>query len=171
MQFKDLTFHQKKISDLGGKNVDVWHYMIVQHENEHVVITVSSTHNERIEHLWRDVFRCVGKIFYDIFYSLEEGEALDPLNETDIFCLQYVFLPTINKCLHDFVECWNNHRLSSEHCLTPYQLFLTGRLEEFRTESLQEHSHIQIPHYFRISDPVAVPRSSFQPALSNYVRS
>ena len=101
--------------------------------------------------------------FYDIFYSLEEEEALDPLNETDIFCLQYVFIPRINKCLHDFVECWNNHWLSSEHCLTPYQLFLTGRLEEFRAESLQEHSHIQIPHYFRISDPVAVPRISFQP--------
>ena len=61
------------------------------------------------------------------------------------------------------MECWNNHRLSSEHFLTPYQLFLTGRLEEFRTESSQEHLHIQIHHYFRISDPVAVSRSSFQP--------
>ena len=68
--------------------------MIAQHENEHVVITGSSTHNERIERLWRDVFRCVER-FYDIFYSLEEA-ALDPLNETDIFCLQYVFLPRIN---------------------------------------------------------------------------
>ena len=95
---------QKIFSDLGGENVDVWRYMIAQHEYEHVVITGSSTHNERIERLWRDVFRCVGNIFYDIFYSLEEEAALDPLNETDIFCLQYVFLPRINKCLHDSVN-------------------------------------------------------------------
>ena len=104
--------------------------MIAQHGDERVVITGSSTHNERIERLWRDVFRCVAKFFYDVFYALEEEEALDPLNDTDIYCLHYVFVPKINKCLHDFVECWNNHRLSSEHSLTPYQLFLIGRPEE-----------------------------------------
>ena len=62
MQFKDLAFHSKKKSDLGGENVDVWRYMIAQHENDHVVITGSYTRNERIERLWWDVFRHVGKI-------------------------------------------------------------------------------------------------------------
>ena len=103
---------QKVRSDLGGENVDVWRYMIAQHGDERVVITGSSTHNQCIERLWRDVFRCVAKLFYDVFYALEEEEALDPLNDTDIYRLHYVFVPKINKCLHDFVECWNNHRLS-----------------------------------------------------------
>ena len=49
-------------SDLGGENVDVWRFMIAQHGNEKAVITGSSTH-ERIECLWRDVFRCIAKLF------------------------------------------------------------------------------------------------------------
>ena len=63
-------------------------------------ITGSSTHIERIERLWRDVFRCVGKLFYEV-YHLEVEEALDPLNETDIF---YMFVPFINMCLNEQLE-------------------------------------------------------------------
>ena len=51
---------EKVRSDLGGENVDVWRYMVEQHGSSSSVITGSSTHNERIERLWRDVFRCVG---------------------------------------------------------------------------------------------------------------
>jgi len=50
-------------SDLGGENVNIWHYMIEQHSSNEAVITGSSTHNERIERLWRDVYRCVGVLF------------------------------------------------------------------------------------------------------------
>ena len=96
--------------------------------DESVVITGSSTHNERIERLWRDVFRCVSKLFYDTFHSLEEDHLLDPLNETDIFCLHYVYVPIINRCLQEFVESWNHHRISSEHNRTPYQLQVMGSL-------------------------------------------
>ena len=53
---------QKVRSDLGGENVDVWRFMIAQHRDERVVLTGCSTHNERIERLWRDVFRCVVKL-------------------------------------------------------------------------------------------------------------
>lgn len=70
--------------------------MIAQYGDERVVITGSSTHSERIECLWRDVFRCVGKLFYDVFYALEREEVLDPLNETDIYCLHYVFVARIS---------------------------------------------------------------------------
>ena len=41
-------------TDLGGENVEVWHYMVEQHASTHAVITGSSTHNERIERLSRD---------------------------------------------------------------------------------------------------------------------
>lgn len=58
---------QKVRSDLSGENINVWCFMIAQFEDERVVITVRSTHNERLEHLWRDMFRCVGKLFYDAF--------------------------------------------------------------------------------------------------------
>ncbi len=50
---------QKIRSDLGGENIDVWRYMIQQHASENAVNVGSSTHNERIERLWRDVMRCL----------------------------------------------------------------------------------------------------------------
>lgn len=60
-------------SDLGGKNVTVWRYMI---EQQCAVITGSSTHNERIERLWRDVYCYVGVLFHEVFYTLEENGKL-----------------------------------------------------------------------------------------------
>ena len=154
---------QKVRSDLGGENIDVWRYMIAQHGNERVVITGSSTHNERIERLWRDVFRCVGKLFYDVFCALEEEGVLDHLNETDIYCVHYIFVPKVNKCLHDFVECWNHHRLSSEHNHTPYQLLFTSCFAQRDSTTATDYAQVPIPAYFRVSDPVVVPRSTFQP--------
>ena len=74
--------------------LEVWRYLLEQHNNNpsHVIIG-SSTHNEHIERLWRDVHQCVLRPFADKFRSLEENGLLDPLNEVDIFCLHTCFLP------------------------------------------------------------------------------
>ena len=67
-------------------------YMIRNHgTGRHSVIAGASTHNQRIERLWRDVYRCVASTFH--CYHLEEFYNLDPLSETDLFVLHYVFLP------------------------------------------------------------------------------
>lgn len=90
---KQLNYYgipEKVRSDQGGENVEVWRYMIEQHANMSAIITGSSTHNERIERLWRDVHRCVTVIFHTLFYRLEEESLLDSLNEVDIFCLHCV---------------------------------------------------------------------------------
>ena len=79
-------------SDHGGENIDVWHYMLHTHnDNPHCVLTGSSTHNERIERLWRDVHRGVLH-FADTFHGLESDGILDILNDADMFSLHYVFL-------------------------------------------------------------------------------
>ena len=72
-------------SDLGGENIEVWRFMIEQHSSESSVITGSSTHNERIERLWRDVTRSVGSYFYATFQELELNGHLDVLNEIDMY--------------------------------------------------------------------------------------
>ena len=36
-----------------------------------------SVHNQHIECMWRDVFRCVCFTFYSLFYSLKESGYLD----------------------------------------------------------------------------------------------
>ena len=127
---QDFGLPEKVRSDLGGENVEVWRYMIDQHRSDQAVVVGSSTHNERIERLWRDVFRCVGSVFYSTFRQLEEDEKLDPLNEIDVYCLHKVFIPRINYALHAFMESWNNHPISGERNLSPNQLFIRGALQQ-----------------------------------------
>ena len=56
-------------TDRGGENVDVWRFMIQMHETTSSVIAGSSTHNECIECLWRDTFRCVIGHYYELFFT------------------------------------------------------------------------------------------------------
>ena len=98
------------------------------------MITGSSTHNQRIERLWRDVHRCVTSLFHRLFHMLEDEGLLDCLNEVDMFCLQYAFLDRINSALTSFIESWNNHSTASfgnevsyfvySSCLKFFQNFL-----------------------------------------------
>lgn len=117
-------------SDLGGENISVWRYMVEQHSTSSAIIAGSSTHNQRIERLWRDVFRCIAVLFYDTFHKLEDDQLLDCLNDVDLFCLRYVFLKRINAALQSFVESWNNHSISSAGSMTPNQLYIQGALEQ-----------------------------------------
>lgn len=114
-------------SDKGGENVGVWRYMIVTHSNDQSrVITGSSVHNERIERMWRDVHRCIASTYAETFRELESDNMLDPLNEADLYCAHYIFIPRINQALEEFQESWNNHALSTEGSRTPYQLLMEG---------------------------------------------
>ena len=151
-------------SDFGGENMEVWRYVIEQHRNDSAVITGSSTHNERIERLWRDVFRSVSSLFYDVFRMLEDEDNLNCLNEIDMFCLHFVFQPRINSALNAFMESWNNHSLSTVGNLTPNQIFIQGALERNRfphypLTSQQQVRVLQLPQY---SNPVEVPRTKFR---------
>ncbi len=116
-------------TDHGGENIDIWRYMIASHDGDiSCVKTGSSTYNSRVERLWRDVHRSVVLTFADVFRSVEAEGYLDPLNEVYMFCLHHIFLPRINLCLQEFQESWNNHGLSTEGNMSPYQLFLEGSM-------------------------------------------
>ena len=68
----------------------------------------------------------IASTYADTFRNLESEDLLDPLNEVDLYCLHYIFLPCINKSISEFQESWNHHALSSEGSMTPYQLFFEG---------------------------------------------
>lgn len=136
-------------TDKGGENIEIWHFMIEQHSSNTAVITGSSTHNERIERLWRDVHRCVGSLFYSTFKDLESQGALDPLNEVDLFSLHFVYIPRINSTLTSFRESWNNNPSSTERNLTPNQLFVAGAMSQ--------------PDELVNGDNIVVPNAQFSP--------
>ena len=96
--------------------------------------------------------------FYETFYHLEDKGSLNPLNEVDLFCLHYVFLPHINKTLQEFTECWNNHNLSSEHNFTPNQRILPST-----PQMLHSSGNSNDQQQMDVEEEVAMPRVQFKP--------
>lgn len=115
--------------DQGLENIEVARHMIRHRGVERRSVLVgSSVHNQRIERLWRDSHRCVTSTFYRLFYYLEMNDLLDPIDEMNLFALQYVFLPRINRALVQFKDTWNSHGIRTEQGQTPNQLFTAGVL-------------------------------------------
>ena len=86
-----------------------------------------STHNQRIERLWRDIFEGVLSYFYDLFFFMEEQNILDPLSDMHLLALHYVYMGKINTHLKMWMDAWNNHRVRTVNS-TPLCLFKAGSL-------------------------------------------
>lgn len=86
--------------DHGGENIEVARFMVRERgEGRGSFIAGPSTRNQRIERLWREVFRCVSFLFYGVFYSLEERGYLNVNNPAEMFLLHFIFLPRIDLAL------------------------------------------------------------------------
>ena len=145
--------------DLGVENVDIARFMLVARGcGRSSVMCGSSTHNQRIEQLWRDVRRVVLRKPVQLFGN----NLLDCLSDVHLFALHYVFIPRVNRVLDEFMRQYNNHPLRTEHNMTPLQLYMASptsvdlMLPDATTYGVEEDGpipHAESPDNCVIVDP------------------
>ncbi|PIK34212.1 hypothetical protein BSL78_28964 [Apostichopus japonicus] len=130
---------QRVRSDKGRENVLVCDY-ITQHAlrgpGRGSFIAGRSVHNQRIERLWRDVYKSCLSTYYTLFYQLEDNGLLDICDEVDLFCLHYVLIPEINHRLNSFKETYIHHKIRTAGNKTPLQLWTASMCNGFPMISL-----------------------------------
>ena len=116
-------------TDYGGENVLIWQRMEeLRGRDRGSALRGTSQQNQRIERLWRDVFRCVCCNFYYLFHTLETQNILDRNDNLHLCILHYVFLPRINLCLKSFCDAWNSHPIRTEHNWSPERIWQNGMM-------------------------------------------
>ena len=61
-------------------------------------------------------------------FIIWNNDKLDPVSDVDLYCLHRVYVSKINLALRFFAEGWNSHAMTTEHSMTPAQMFTAGTL-------------------------------------------
>ena len=116
-------------TDKGLENVRIADYMIEKRgSGRGSIISGQSTHNQRIERLWRDVFQGVLCYYYNLFYFLEDQSLLDPLNDQHIAALHNTYMQEINDKLNMWQQAWAKHRMRTTRT-SPMRLWIAGQAQ------------------------------------------
>ncbi|CAC5401343.1 unnamed protein product [Mytilus coruscus] len=114
-------------SDKGLENVSVADFMLSE-SGDGSMLTGPSTHNQRIERLWRDIFEGVLCYFYNLFYYMEDQDILDPFNLQHLAALHFIYIGEINRRLQLWETAWAGHRMRTVKS-SPLILWSSGQLQ------------------------------------------
>ena len=120
--------------DYGMENALVAEFMLRRRGLDRGSIITGSSDNCRVERAHRDVYAGVLCFYAKLFDEMEKDGILDPLNELHLFCLHYIYLPRINKSLQEFVDQMNQRPVSTEHNISPLQLWTSGMLQNINSQ-------------------------------------
>ena len=96
--------------------------------------------------------------FSAIFRDLKFEGHLNPPNETDIFCLQYVYGPRINRVLNQFVSAHHHNAISNEGSAMPMHLYRAYRhLSELHSSSVHSVPNPVVDVQHLLSNPSELP--------------
>ncbi|KAK7696059.1 hypothetical protein QCA50_000700 [Cerrena zonata] len=100
--------------DHGVENVMVANRMEqVRGANCGAYIWGRSVHNIRIERLWVDFTRGIGKEWKIFFDTLESTAGLNVDSDEHIWLIHYLFLEELNAEILVWAEVWNNHKITT----------------------------------------------------------
>ncbi|PFX31326.1 Limbic system-associated membrane protein [Stylophora pistillata] len=63
-------------------------------------------------------------------FNVEDSGNLNIEDPTNMFALHFVFLPRLNKALHEYQETFNHHGIRTANSWSPYQMWMNGMLHD-----------------------------------------
>ena len=117
--------------DKGSENrLIAKHMMILRGSDMNGFIGGRSTHNTRIERLWREYNNNVMDKFSQQFKHLEQIGILDRNNNIDIWALHKVYMQEIQNKLNEFRSYYNDHPIRTARGKTPKQMHIISGLKD-----------------------------------------